>query len=567
MESLTNLFAKYPEMGVYLAVGIGYVIGRWKFRGVGLGVVTGSLVAGIILGNFFHVPVSDQAKAILFLLFLFGIGYSVGPSFFQNLKGDGWRWAVLGVFVPVVGLFTAYAVAHTLKLDPGYSAGLLSGSLTESPIIGTASEAIRGLSVTDEQKQLWIGHIAVADAICYIFGTLGVIWCCSSLAPKLLRFDLTQESKKVEATLGIHSAKAGVRSAWDPIGIRAYTIRQDGRAVGKTVADAERSTAGARLFIERIRRAGEIFEPVGTTVLEAGDTVAVLGRTESLVGLLGSRSSEIADPELLEIPVASFDLYVTSKAIAGKTLQEIADVVDESRSVLLRGITRAGQAMPIGTNTVVQRGDTLRLTGTEAAVEKLAATAGRIIHPTDETDFAVLGVAIFVGVIVGAIIKIPLGHLKIALGTSVGTLLVGVMVGWMRSLRPWFGRMPDAAISFMKSIGLAAFVAMVGLKAGPIFVTAVKEYGYILFLGGIVVTLTPLISGLFFGRYILKLNPALLVGGIAGAQTMIAGAAAAQEKSGSPVATLGYSYTVAFGHVLLTTWGTIIIYLVTWHSR
>jgi putative transport protein len=130
-------------------------------------------------------------------------------------------------------------------------------------------------------------------------------------------------------------------------------------------------------------------------------------------------------------------------------------------------------------------------------------------------------------------------------------------------VRPWFGRIPDSAILFMRSLGLAAFVAMIGLKAGPIFVTAVREYGYILFLGGMVVTLVPLITGLFFGRYVLKLNPALLVGGIAGAQTMIAGVAAVQEKSDSTVATLGYSYTAAFGHVLLTTWGTIIISLMT----
>src|SRR6201984_939783 len=139
MEWLAKLFTKYPEMGVYLAVGIGYLIGRLKFRGVGLGVVTGSLLGGVVIGNFFHVSVSDQAKSIVFLLFLFGIGYSVGPSFFQNLKGDGWRWAVLGVFVPVVGLATGYKVAHFMKLDPGYAAGLLSGALTESPIIGTAS--------------------------------------------------------------------------------------------------------------------------------------------------------------------------------------------------------------------------------------------------------------------------------------------------------------------------------------------------------------------------------------------------------------------------------------------
>ncbi len=563
MEWLAKLFEKYPEMGVYLAVGIGYLVGRIKYRGVGLGVVTASLLGGIFIGNFFHVPVSDQAKSILFLLFLFGIGYSVGPSFFRNLKGDGLRWAILGVFVPVVGLLTAYGVAHFLRLDPGFSAGLLSGSLTESPAIGTASEAIRGLSITDEQKQLWIGHVAVADAICYIFGTMGVIWCCGTLGPKLLGIDLVKESRKLETSLGIRRSKLGVYSAWQPIGCRAYTISQNAPIVGKTIAYAEKSVPGARLFVERIRRQGNIFSPTATAVFEAGDTVAVLGRTEILVKVLGPLSNEVADPELLEIPVASFDLYVTSKAIAGRTLQDIAESVDEARSVLLRGITRADQSLPIGTQTVVERGDILHVTGSEAAVERLAPVVGQVIRPVEETDLSILGIAVFVGVLVGAVVTFPIGHLKINLGTSVGTLLAGLIVGWMRSVRPWFGQIPDAAILFMRSIGLAAFVAMVGLKAGPIFVSAVKQYGYVLFLGGIVVTLVPLISGLFFGRYVLRLNPVLLLGGIAGAQTMIAGVAAVQEKTGSQVATLGYSYSVAFGHILLTTWGTIVVFLMT----
>src|SRR5690348_10798022 len=206
MGWLANVFTKYPEIAVYLAIGVGCLLGWLKFRGVGLGVVTGSLLGGIFIGNFFHVPVSDQAKAMLFLLFLFGIGYSVGPSFFSNLRGEGWRWAVLGVFVPVMGLITAYTVAHFLKLDPGYSAGLLSGSLTESPAIGTASEAIRGLSVPDDQKQQWVGHVAVADAICYIVGTLGVILVCARFGPKLMRIDLRVEWKKVEEKLGINRA-------------------------------------------------------------------------------------------------------------------------------------------------------------------------------------------------------------------------------------------------------------------------------------------------------------------------------------------------------------------------
>ncbi len=563
MEWLSNLFAKYPEMGVYLAIGIGYLIGRLKFRGIGLGVVTGSLLGGILIGNFFHVAVSDQAKSMLFLLFLFGIGYSVGPSFFRGLKGDGWRWAVLGVFVPVMGLLAAYSVARFLHLDPGYAAGLLSGSLTESPAIGTASEAIRALSVPAEQKDLWVSHIAVADAICYIFGTLGVIWCCSSLGPKLLRFDLRAESKKVEANLGIEPAKAGIQSAWQAIGYRAYMIPQGGPSIGKTLAEAEASVQDARIFVERIRRNGEIFTPLATTVLQAGDIVAVLGRTEVLVKVLGPTACEIADQELLQIPVASFDLYVTSKRIAGRTLQDIAENLDEAHGVHLRGILRGDESLPIGKGTTIERGDTLQVTGSESTVNKLAPIVGTIIRPTEESDLSILGIAVFIGVLLGAVIRFPIGGLHIALGTSVGTLLAGVMVGWMRSVRPWFGRFPDAAILFMRSIGLAAFVAMVGLKAGPIFVAAVRENGYLLFLGGIVVTLFPLITGLFFGYYVLRVNPALLVGAIAGAQTMIAGVAAVQEKSDSPVATLGYSCTAAFGHIFLTTWGTIIVSLMT----
>jgi putative transport protein len=563
MEWLAKIFSKYPEMAVYLAIGIGYVVGKLKFRGVGLGVVTGSLLGGILIGNFFHVPVSDQAKAMLFLLFLFGIGYSVGPSFFSNLKGEGWRWAVLGAFVPIIGLITAFAVASSLKLDPGFSAGMLSGALTESPAIGTASEAIRGLSVPDEQKQQWIAHVAVADAICYIFGTLGVILMCGSIGPKLLRIDLKSESKKVEEKLGIKRTKLGVSSAWQPITYRAYTIRPQGLVVGKTIAEAEKSAHASRLFIERIRRRGEIFAPARDLILEAGDTLAVLGRTEALIDLVASSAAEASDPELLEIPVASYGLYVTNKVVAGKTLHEMAEGIEQSRGIFLRGITRGGESIPFGPGTVVQRGDTLQVTGSEAAVERLAPLVGRVINPTEESDFVVLGIAIFLGVLVGAILTIPIGSMKIALGTSVGTLLAGVLVGWLRSVKPWFGRMPDASISFMKSIGLAAFVAMVGLKAGPIFISAVKQYGYILFLGGIVVTLLPLIAGLFFGRYLLRLNPILLLGGIAGAQTMIAGVAAVQEKSDSPVATLGYSYTVAVAHILLTTWGTIIVSLMT----
>ena len=563
MEWLGHLFEKYPEMAVYLAIGLGYLIGGLKIRGAGIGSVTGSLLAGILVGNFFHVPVSDAAKSILFLLFLFGIGYSVGPSFFRSMKGSGWKWGVLAVFMPLVGLMTAYAVARFLKLDLGFAAGLLSGALTESPAIGTASEAIRALSMDDAQKQTLISHIAVADAVCYIFGTAGLIWFCSSLGPKLLGINLKEESKKIELDLGIKRTKLGVAPAWQPIAIRAYTIPIGAAIVGKTVDQAERGVKGARIFAERIRRNGEVFQPVAATVLEAGDNVALLGRTESLVTLVGPAAPEVADHELLDIPVASFDVYVTDKRLVGKTLEEIAQTIDQIRGIFLRGILRNSKPIPVGLKTVIERGDIVQVTGPEVVVENFARIAGRILSPVQESDLAVLGIAIFCGVLVGALITIPIGSLRINLGTSVGTLLAGLLVGWFRSLVPWFGGIPDGAILFMRSMGLAGFVAMIGLKAGPVFIAALKDVGYMLLLGGVVVTLVPLFSGLLMGRYVLKLNPVLLLGGLAGAQTMTAGLAAVQEKAESTVAVLGYSGTVAFGHILLTTCGTLIIALLS----
>ncbi|HEX6692374.1 MAG TPA: aspartate-alanine antiporter, partial [Burkholderiales bacterium] len=220
------------------------------------------------------------------------------------------------------------------------------------------------------------------------------------------------------------------------------------------------------------------------------------------------------------------------------------------------------QEIPVAPRTVVQRADVLRLSGPESAVKRVAAAIGEVVTASDETDFVTLGLGIFTGALIGASIIVPLGAMHIAIGTSIGTLLAGLLAGYLHSVRPTFGRIPGGAISFMSAIGLAAFVAMIGLGAGPHFVEALRTAGVSLFFGGIVVTLTPLLVGLYFGRYVLKLDPLLLLGAMAGAQTMTAGLAAVQERSGSLVAVLGYSGTVAVGHILLTMWGTVIVWLV-----
>jgi len=564
MDWIDATFSKYAELAVFLVVGVGYWIGGFKIRGFGLGSVTGSLLAGLLFGSMFNVPVSSTAKSILFLLFLFAIGYSVGPKFFQAMKGDGLRWAALSVVMCLVGLASAYVVARALGFDAGYAGGLLSGALTESPAIGTATEAIGSLPLPEAERARLVSHVAVADAICYVFGAFGVIIFCGNVGPRLLGIDLHKEVERVEKELGLDRSKPGVYSAWRPVEFRAYRIGPDSPVAGRTIAEAETMARAGRVFVERVRRADQLLESSPDITLRSGDIVAISARRDVLVKMVGNTEpDEVEDRELLDMPAATYDVFVTSDAVIGKTLQQIAESGLSVRSVFLRSISRGGAQIPVAPLTKLERADIVRLTGPEHAVARAAKEIGETVLPSDVTDFVVLSLGIVVGAIVGTLVVIPLGSLRIPLGTSVGTLLGGLIVGYLHSRRPLFGRIPEGAIELMKSLGLAAFVAMIGLGAGPHFIEALREAGVGLFFGGIVVTSVPLIVGLYFGRYVLKLDPLLLLGGIAGAQTMAAGYAAIQERTGSSVAVLGYSATVAIGHILLTTWGTVIVRLVT----
>src|SRR5215469_10994275 len=159
---LEQFLVRYPELALFLVIAAGYWIGSFKIGAFSLGPVTGSLFAGLMVGDFAHVPVSGMTKSFLFLLFLFGVGYSVGPQFAQAMKRDGLKPMLLAVVVCFTGLAAATAVGKALGLDPGLAAGLLSGALTQSAAMGTATDAINGLAVPESQRALFVSHIAVA---------------------------------------------------------------------------------------------------------------------------------------------------------------------------------------------------------------------------------------------------------------------------------------------------------------------------------------------------------------------------------------------------------------------
>jgi putative transport protein len=555
---LEQFLVRYPELALFLVIAVGYWIGSFKIGAFSLGPVTGALFAGLFVGQFAHVPVSGMTKSFLFLLFLLGVGYSVGPQFMQALSRDGLKPMLLAVVMCLTGLAASIIVAKVLRLDPGFAAGLMSGALTQSAAMGTATDAVNGLALAAADRERFVAHIAVADAVCYIFGYAGVILFCTVIVPVLLKIDLKKEALKLEQELGMTRAKPGLASAWRKFELRAYRLAQGSPLVGVTVAAAEARVPEHRLFIHRVRRGERIFEAGLDMTLEAEDVINLSGPRHVIVELIGPRAEEIEDKELLDIPVTTADVLLTHPKLAGANLGD-ASREDWTRGLYLRQVSRGGQEIPIAAGVTLQRGDLLRIVGPEPVVQRAAANIGTIIAPSASIDFIVLGLAVFLGGVVGVLVTFSVGGVKISLSTSVGTLLAGLLVGYLRSIYPLFGRIPDGAISLMTSLGLAAFVGLTGIHAGPIFLSALRDAGIGLLLGGTVVTLLPQIIGFVFGHFALRMNPILLLGALTGGQTVTAAMAAVQERSGSPVAVLGYAPAYPIANILLTTWGTIVV--------
>jgi putative transport protein len=561
MTWLAHFLESYPELAVFLAVGIGYVLGDIKIAGISFGPVTGSLLAGLAIGQIAEVPISGMAKSFLFLLFLFGIGYSVGPQFLQSLQRDGLRSLLLALVCTVTGLATAYTASQILGLDPGYSAGLLSGGLTQSAAMGTATEAVNRLAIAEETRALYVAHIAVADAVCYIFGIVGAIWFCSVGAPKLLGADLVADAKAIEAELGLDAEKRDVLSGYHVFELRAFEVPPEAAVVGLSVAEAERLHAADRFFILRVRRGPQILLARADLVIQPGDVVAISGRRKAMVEKFGEgHAAEIDDAELLDVPMKVVEVLLSERDMDGITLAKVASQ-DWSRGLYLRDLRRGTQHLPIGPQLKLARGDVLTLVGPQDMIDATAPKFGPVIAPPTSTDFVVLGLAIFLGGLIGVLASVNVAGAVISIGTSVGALLAGLLVGHMRTRHPLFGRIPDGAVSLMTSLGLAAFVAMTGLHAGPVFLSALSEVGIGLFFGGMAVTMMPLLVGLAFGRFVLGMKSVLLLGALAGSLTMTAAMGAVQQRSNSPVAVLGYTPAYPIANILLTLWGSVIVLL------
>jgi putative transport protein len=559
MTGIANVLRENPELALFLALALGFLVGKARVGTFSLGPVLGTLLAGVVIGQT-GVVVSPVVKTVFFDLFLFATGYKVGPQFFRGLKKDALPQVALTVVICASSLLTAWGLSRLLGYDVGTAAGLLAGAFSESTVIGTASEAIQRLAIPAAEKARLVNSIPVAYAVTYLVGTTAVVWFLSALAPRLLRIDLRGASRELETALsGTAEAAAGVRSAYQAWDLRAFRV--EGRPwAGHTVAQVEQSVPGARVFVERVRQGGKLLEPAPETVLRAGDAVALLARRDVLLASLAGAGPEVEDPELLDFPVADLDAVVTRKELVGRSLAEIAE--RHGQGIFLRRLVRGGQELPFASGTVVNRGDVLRISGRERDVERAGRAIGYLDRPTPATDVVFVGLGIVVGGLVG-LLSVKVGGVAVTLTSSGGALVMGLVFGWLRSVRPTFGRIPEAALWVFDNVGLAAFIGVVGLSAGPSFVSGVRQTGFGLLAAGLVAAVLPHAVGLAFGRLVLRMNPVVLLGACTGAGTTTAGLKAVQDAAESKVPVLGYTVPYAVGNILLTAWGPVIVALMT----
>jgi putative transport protein len=552
---IVDTLRSYPELAIFLALAVGFWIGPKKLAGFSLGNVTATLLAAVAIGQF-GIAVPGPIKSTFFLLFLFAVGYGVGPQFFRGLGKEGPKQILFSVIVLALCLLVPVVCAKLAGLDLGYAVGLYAGSQTISASIGVASDQINRLGLPVEQAKAYLDAMPIGYAVTYIFGTIGSAIVLAQIGPKLIGVDLPAVCAEYEKQMGGGQVgqDPGVFSAYRHIEVRAYRIDAASGLTGRPVREL---FPGLRIFVERIRRGERFIDADGESVLESGDIVSISGPREALVEKVESVVAEVDDRNLLDMPVTMVDVFVRSKAVNGKTLREIADL-PETRGIYLRRITRSMVEIPILPETEILRGDILTIAGSTRHVDAAIARLGHADRPVESTDLAVVSAGIVIGGLIGALTYFA-GGVPISLSTSGGALLAGLVLGYLRTIHPTFGNIPGPALWLMNTLGLNVFIAIVGISAGPGFVSGLQQVGLSLFLWGMVATTIPLVVAVLLGHYVFKFHPAILFGVCAGVRTTTAALGMIQEAAKSKVPALGYGMPYAIGNTLLTIFGMVIV--------
>ena len=556
MSWIGHVAASAPEIFIFLAVAIGTLLGRIRIRGFSLGVPACILIVAVILGQFGTIVIPSLVKTILFGLFVFTIGYRSGPEFFASLSLQTLSQVALALVMGTCGLIIILIFAYTLHFDPGTAAGIGAGSLTQTSMMGTASGALEQLGLSADALKQQNANIAAGYAVTYILGYILVLLFVPFVAPRLMGVNLKEEAAKLEAALQGGAPSKSTNLLYRKFQVRAYQVSN---AAGRTASEIE-CQIGRRVVVERILRHGEDIELRPDTKLQAGDEILLAGPSAVIVAAGSLIGPEIEGEHVMRaVPGEVVDVVVTARDLHGRTLSDIVERVgDAARGVFLRALTRRGQDVPVTPGTQIYVGDVLTLVALNEALKRVVPRVGQALRSSDRTDIAFLGIGLAVGWLVG-LLAFKMGSIPLTLGGGGGALIAGLVCGWLRSVRPTMGAFPPQAQQTLSDLGLGGFIASIGLASGPAALAAVQAHGLLLLGVGAIVTLTPMIIGTLFAHRVLRMNPVIVCGALAGAMTVDAAVASTCDVAESQTPVLGVAVPYAVANVVLTVLGPIIV--------
>lgn len=565
MEQAIDILREYPALALFLTLGVGFLLGRIKLGAVPIGSVTAVLIVGVLVGQF-NIQIDGPIKTFFFMLFLFSIGYSVGPDFFKSLRGSGAKQALFAVCMSSMCFVIVVCTAKFLGYSKGEAVGLFSGSETCSALLGIGGESISRLDLPKDVIDSQLNIIPVCYAVTYVYGTLGTVILLGNFGPKLLGGlkkvrDKTFELEKHLDSSG-KSDDPAMQNALNAVSFRAFHATNHFFDVPRTVKETEEYLDGKQkhVYVDRIRKGDEIMAPAFDTMICQGDHIVICGRRDYMIHVGKKIGPEIADAKLLSYPIERLKVVLTKKKANGLTIGRLRQK-PRMHGVVIHDLVKGGQMQPVENETVLEKGDVLTLMSRPGRIKLATADIGHIDRPTVASDLMFVGFAIAIGGIIG-VLSFTIDKIPISLGTSGGALIGGLVFGWLRSKRPTFGHIPRGALWLMNNLGLNVFIAVVGINAGPSFVAGIKSVGWLLLLAGVVTTTVPLLFGLWLGQKVFKFNPAITLGCCAGTRTCTASLGAVQNALGSSIPAIGYTVTYAVSNILLVIWGMLAVALI-----
>jgi putative transport protein len=558
MEALFEFFRTNPFMLLFVTIGLSVWVGRFTVKGYGLGMVAAAIVVGVALATWastygIKLQLDNFAKSLMYYLFMYGVGLRVGPSFFNSLKKDGLTFTILAVICSLLGLFLVVWLARLFGLPPGAAGGVLAGSQTMSAAIGTAEMAIAQGAYTvppGSTTETVTAMIALGYGITYIWGTVGIILVCKYL-PRWWGVDAQRSAKEYETQFGVPNLDDAGLSGYRPAGLRAYRV-ENTQTAGKTIAGLRLEYPQYRIL--NVVRGGESLGASPDITLQEGDIVALGGRLEDLTANMGLLGPEVPDPKALNIPLDQAEILVTEKSVEGRALKEFRHEDFAGQLQVIR-LERGGVPIPVGADTTLQRLDVIFVAGLKSAVEKVAAVLGKVARPSTATDLLTLSVGMIAGLLIGAI-NVPVGGFSVGLGNAGGLLLSGIFVSSVVSRLRFFGSTPNAARNILEDLGLVTFVGIVGINAGASLLAQLTgAVALKIFLVGFIASTIPPFVTWAIGYHLFKINPAVLMGGVAGARSHSGPCREAAKEINSSVPWVGFPVGYAVSGVLLTVFG------------